>query len=716
MNYKINFKLWALCFALTITLFGCKKTSESADKRNNNQSITVTMPSETTDVITRASDAVAEVAIKRAYVIIYAKDAVSGAMPKFTTNIDPKTITDAVDINSKTLTFFKDNSIAAGDVVYVIFNKELANLHIAQNKLIETLKLTSSGVGTGEFANGLIEVTEGLPMYGKGEWVNDGTTISIKRGVAKVQLKLVYSTGTNHVAGKFGTGYTTSNTTFKLYQLSDIGFIDGSFAATTGSEATSTANDGDITHRSALIADNYTGANYIFAYPYAQRTIGTSPTSLKNNNKPNAKRLAMVMKNTFEGKSTYHRLDICEPSNKIYYDILNNHHYTVKLREVGVDGYTSATTALNSLPSNIKYDIIVEDEGDVVVTNGQYVLNIDTKEDLFEIAGAPTTVKLANVNRVTSIDADITSETTFSANISSGLSVSTGSKALTFALRDIPTTLGRTVKNVNVAVSGAEDGMGIAKFRYKATLGNIYYESNAITLNSKLSTIKAAVSGETLTFKVSSTSTAWSAVSDSPSWARIVKNSAGFDVIISAYNYAYRIAKIKISDPKGESITVTITQDLKLPIFADRNVGVDWALSTVDELCDPANSRGNSSMTEIPKKFFTWKESLTVCDNWNYGGHTWRLPTNEEFNLLVRNGKLQLYGPHDAEKLVQADGSTVYFPRSAFSYDPARKTGNYWSSTPYNSSNAHLLYLHNSSGKSTTTYGINYGLSVRCCR
>ena len=729
----LNLKTLVACAALTTTLFGCKKASDSGDPINpagNKQLITVTMPSEDTDVISRAGDAVAaEVAIKSAFVLIYADDAVA-TMPKFSATIVNENITDAEgSANGKVLSFIKDNSIVAGDIVYVVFNKELSDLNVAQGGLVEALKLTAdgAGIGTGDFSNGLIDVTKGLPMCGKGVWVDDiTTTVSVRRGVAKVQLKLAYVTGANHVAGAAGRGYTTENTTFKLYQLTDAGYIDGTSVATTGSEAVDKAGDNDITHQSAIMTDDFTGANYIFAYPYAERIIGASPSSLKDNKEPSFARLAVIMKNTYEGKSTYHRLDICEPSSKIYYNIVNNHHYTIKLREVGIGGYDSATKALNALPSNIKYDVIVEDEGDVVVTNGQYVLNIDTKEDKFDVAGANSKIELAKVNRVTSIDADIIGETEFKASLN-GLSVSAGTKALTFKLSGVSATLGRVAKSLYLAVSDAGDGMGMAKFRYSAKLGNIVYDSTPITLNSNFEVINAKIAGETLNFKVSSTSAEWTVTSNSTAWANpINKTDTGFSVVVPRLSSAARIAEVTVSNPigdnkqAGESIVITITQEIILPIFADRNVGTSWDIPVddVNALCLRDNSRPRNIAnwkTESPRTWFTWKESLDQCKNWKYQGKTWRQPTKEDFDDLVASRKLQHnVSPHLAVKLVQRDSSTVYFPIVGYSLYPDYDCQPYWSSSYVNADVYHCNIYTGSAGVYLSSNTHIWGLSVRC--
>ena len=713
-------KFMMLFSVVAVAILGCKKASDSGDPvdpAGNNFTITVAMPSEAASIVTRAVDAASEIAINSAYVVIYADDA-AATLPKFTTVVAKENITDVEGVtNSKVLSFIKDNSVVAGDKVHIIFNKELSDLNVAQGILIEALKLTSAGIGTGPFSNGLVDVSKGLPMYGKGVWVDGATNISVRRSVAKVQLKLVYGTGLNHVAGKFGKGYTTANTTFKLYQLSDAGYIDGSELATTGSETVSVADDNDITHQSALMADNFTGANYIFAYPYAQRTIGAAPASLKGDNTPKTERLAMIMKNTFDGKTVYHRLDICEPSTKIYYDIVNNHHYSIRLREVSGDGYDSATTALINPPSNVQYNVVVENEGDVVVTNGQYVLNIDTKEDSFDVAGADSKIVLAKVNRVESDDAKIPAETEFK-TVLNGLSVSTGSKALTFALSGVPATLGKDVKSLDLAVSGAEDGMGMAKFRYIAKLGSIVYRSTPITLNSNFGVVEVSNLGEALTFKVSSSSAEWSVSSDA-SWANPIKSSTGFSLDISSFISGSRKAKIIVSNPSeynnqaGESIVINVEQVAHV-IWADRNVGVDY--SDVDETDSAALEAALKDHNRSRYHYYTWTNAPAACANWVHNGRSdWRLPTKKDLDVLLSYKMVYnvTYGT-----VTTAMSGDVYFPMSGYSGADNSIAGCYWTSDVdgvYDRGLGYHFYL----GYGSNVIGYwstdkHYGASIRC--
>ena len=136
------------------------------------------------------------------------------------------------------------------------------------------LKLTS--------ATGLVSLSDGLPMYGNGKWTAAGSPlISVKRSVAKVQLKLDYAGGTR-VPGDMGESFTAANTTYKLYQLSDVGSLDGinnSVISSTGSEGITEIAVGEemkelSSQMLAVNNDNYVGANYIYAYPYSVKSIG----------------------------------------------------------------------------------------------------------------------------------------------------------------------------------------------------------------------------------------------------------------------------------------------------------------------------------------------------------------------------------------------------------------------------------------------------------
>ncbi len=722
MNYKINYKLLALCYAITVTLLGCDKASTPSDPTTDTQSITVTMPKEDTGVVTRAGDAVAEAAIKSAYIIIYAKGAPDATLPKFTAIIDVKEITtDAVNVNNKVVTFPKNEAIVAGDDVRIVFNHALTSLAITKGGLKEALKISTS---TSVSSAGLVDISKGLPMYGAGSWgsnVKGGTTIRVKRGVAKVQLLLDYRGG-KHVEGVMGSSYTTANTTFKLYQLSNVGYVDGSAATSTGSVAidkiSNVAEINQPTVSSAMV-DNFTGASYIFAYPYSTQSIGTTPAKFPNTGYK-SERIAMIMKNKTATGDIYHRLDICDPSTKVYLDIKNNFHYIIKLREVNVGGYKDVSEALINPPSNIQYDIIVEEEGDVVISNGQYLLNVDTKGSDFYVepaSGKEEAVKVAVVNLIDSKDAPLTKDPSFTVSLEEYFRVSLATNDVVLTPPS-NTTLGKSPKNLNIKAKGT----GAVSLRYTATLGNIVHTSNLITIGSNFGVVPASVNGETLVFNVKSLLHGgdWSVESDSPDWAPATRNGDKLNIVVTANDLVDardRTAKITVSNNKDATVVITITQ-ISFPFFADRNIGVSFDLTTEEELCLPANSRPrviSNWANEEPRLWFTWAESLTLCDNWKYQGVKWRMPNLEDFTLLNQS-KTITFGLHRAAKHKRSDGVTIYFPVTGFSYSHSQPYGYFWSSTPnINAIYAHYFWVGQNS-YDVTFDRRDYGFGVRCVR
>ena len=175
---------------------------------------------------------------------------------------------------------------------------------------------------------------------------------------------------------------------------------------------------------------------------------------------------------------------------------------------------------------------------------------------------------------------------------------------------------------------------------------------------------------------------------------------------------------LKLNLKTGNVVKRVNVQYYTVPVFADRNVGTSWDIPVddVEALCLPANSRPKDVAkwaTEIPRTWFTWDESLLLCKDWNFQGKKWRQPNLEDIQAVVASNKLQ-YGvsPHQAAKLDQSDGSTVYFPMVGLSYDPAGVYGRYWSSAPH-SSYAYFLNVHSKSSYVKYTQRA-YGFSARC--
>ncbi len=464
---KMNFtlKMWVACTALVGTLFGCsKKTDDGGIIGEKSLYITVEMPA-MSSVVTRGVDD--EVAIKRAYVVVYAAGAGAADLPKFTSEVKLEDISSDGNAGNKKISAFKaEDNIVAGDVINIIFNKELKDLNVSKGSLLAALKLSS--------ATGLVDLKAGLPMYGSGEWTtNNSSVISVKRAVAKIQLKLDYN-GENHVPGSMGSSFKTENTTYRLYQLSDVGNIDGSAVGVTGvSPITEIHNESEIDQLSAKEDDNYTGANFIFGYPYSAKSIGATPKDLDNKSF-DPSRIAMVMKNIQnDGSAVYHRLDIYNKETSSYYDIFNHHHYSIVLSEINVGGYKTATEALNHPATNIKFDVIIDDG---TVVEGQYALNVKEAGTEFTTNGASSIIEIAEVNRLTSVNAPIDGYTSF--NVTKEDIFVLGDLDVEFT--EVPTELDNSVKSLKITATGE----GVATFRYKATLGSADHTSGIITVRS----------------------------------------------------------------------------------------------------------------------------------------------------------------------------------------------------------------------------------------
>ena len=660
MNYKINLKQWAIIGCLLLTSQGCKK--EVSSPQSNEYQLRVQLPL-SGDVETRtASD---ELAILSASVLFYDASAVESDLPKATIDIASENI-QFEGGSTVLLNMLHDKSIAAGDITYVVFNKKIDNLaNVARGSLIDALSLNSS--------SGLVDLATGLPMYGYGAWVTEGTTIKVKRAVAKVQLRLQYGSD-GHVAGDMGSTYTVANTTFKLYQLSDVGNIDGSPVGSTGSTPVyDITNVADIKHPSVEKGESYVGANYIFAYPYSTKSIGNPGNTFGNKDfKP--ERIAMIMKNDLGGgKFCYHRLDMYDHFEGKYLDILNNFHYTVNLREVSVGGYSTAKEALNSPPSNVQYEVIVEEEGNVVVGNGQYILNIDEKGRSFEVTEATATIELAKFSRIMSTAATIVEASSFSVVLEESLRIG----GVKVAVKDVPAKLDEKVKSVSLTVSGD----GFLAFRYIATLGNIVLRSELITVNSNFKADTIHSSGKTLPISIFDKSVNWSVVPDKDWVTTETTDPVVLNVVIAINDLTIdRTAKLTITDNNDVNFVLDILQTKPgPPIWADRNIGVDFSDVESDPvkleaaLKDPLRSRYH---------FYEKQAAVTGCDRWIHDGYdTWRLPTQEDMELLISYPNITVNKDY---MTVPTHEGNVYFPLSGYR-DPGdiyrADSSNYWTST-----------------------------------
>lgn len=82
-----------------------------------------------------------------------------------------------------------------------------------------------------------------------------------------------------------------------------------------------------------------------------------------------------------------------------YLDILRNHHYVFRITKVGSNGYASEAEALANPGSNIEYEMLVEDAGNVSVSNGQYAIT-STNDECIIYGNYDETYTVATVKAV----------------------------------------------------------------------------------------------------------------------------------------------------------------------------------------------------------------------------------------------------------------------------------------------------------------------------
>jgi uncharacterized protein (TIGR02145 family) len=136
----------------------------------------------------------------------------------------------------------------------------------------------------------------------------------------------------------------------------------------------------------------------------------------------------------------------------------------------------------------------------------------------------------------------------------------------------------------------------------------------------------------------------------------------------------------------------------------------EWAECNVDE---PGTFVENS---EDYGRLYTFKEAQTACPE------GWRVPTENEFKLLVAEGNDRETRNGVNGRRFGSGNKAVFFPAAGRKNPPQHDHttvgthGYYWSSTALNSRQGYQLYFHENEvdGGGHTTY--NIGCSVRCVR
>ncbi len=82
-------------------------------------------------------------------------------------------------------------------------------------------------------------------------------------------------------------------------------------------------------------------------------------------------------------EGTYYKLLMrhkAEGASEFNYDIQASHRYLVKVHAINTDGYATAAEAIAGPPSNVVYDIIIDDSSTSFTTNGQYYIGVAKTE------------------------------------------------------------------------------------------------------------------------------------------------------------------------------------------------------------------------------------------------------------------------------------------------------------------------------------------------
>ena len=239
----------------------------------------------------------------------------------------------------------------------------------------------------------------GLPMYGELTGVVGGMegltpNFHVKRAVAKVQVKLHANVTTAIAEGVDQIHFIPANVTYQLFQNAERGEIATPVAPALNYAINNTAPITAIDEAATPIAkrvitqtevaDNTTGASYIYEYAYAEHLISAEAdfaAAAVDATIYKAGRLAILLKVKQAGAATetfkYYHLALQDKETGRYIDIKRNHNYQVIITSVADgEGFDSATEALNADPSNIEYSLIDNRTGSVSMSNGKYAISI----------------------------------------------------------------------------------------------------------------------------------------------------------------------------------------------------------------------------------------------------------------------------------------------------------------------------------------------------
>jgi len=450
-----------------------------------------------TRITTEASEA--ERTIKRGYLVVFNKN---GSYTKHET-IDPTTMITAGTNGTQNpeISF----SIAPSDIpvnakLVLILNQPSTTPYPRSGDTYATIN-TKYKLGNTVTGADFETTANGLPMYGEfiGWTTTSGGTFTmpIIRSVAKLQVALSAT-----ITGAHGN-YFASPTSVK-YQIFNYA-INGTIKAGANNALTN-RNDNrapratnrpiqpnEITRDIIVGAstggteDNFTGATYLYEFPYSNKTINTSASvniplkpGFDANATPTQNRLAIIVKSSYPVR--YYRLDVCRGGPE-YIDIQRNHHYRITISAVHDEGYATPELAFRAPASNITYEII-DDTGNITIGNGQYAISVG--EEL--LAGKPTLVPnleavtltvATNVRFILPIGIE-----DLASGIINKIEIVDATYTSTLYNGAVPetTSLSKIVQPLRVIFAASTLNKTYV-IRFKITLGNLEYLSDPITVN-----------------------------------------------------------------------------------------------------------------------------------------------------------------------------------------------------------------------------------------